>query len=274
MKINSNLKIEIRPIPNKDNIRDYSQNLEYFSQAHSISAFVDPKTLKYSTGLSEEDLEYLKENNFPYDISDAWVRGKAHEFWESPMTEVELTNKPMFLYPGRNTMDFIKYKFLLVNRLIYASETQMQNGGKPEATHYIYDESISNENKATKIEMKNNIIGKIKKLSLKRKRDIILILLDESTENKNENYLTVKFDDILSDSKMTLELKELLDQKDEEVSISAEIKEAIKKNVLTRKKSGIYFFETNLGFSEEDVKTSLLDPENQELYINIKQKIN
>jgi hypothetical protein len=43
------------------------------------------------------------------------------------------------LYPGKNQIDFVKYKFLLVNNYIYKSEDEMRTGSKPEATHYIYD---------------------------------------------------------------------------------------------------------------------------------------
>lgn len=273
MKINSNLKIEIRPIPDRSRIRQFSENLEYFSKAHILSPFVNPKTLKYATGLSKEDIKYLQEQEFPYDISDTWIRGVAHKFWESPMVEVDLVSKPSFLYPGRNLIDFIKYKYLLVSRYIYKSEVEMLNGTKPEATHFIYDESEAIDTKAVKVQRKNEIIGKIKDLSLKRKRDIILILTDEVTDNKNENYLTVKFDEILSDKELSIGLEELLNKDSDDLSVTAEIKVALKTNVLRKTKTGIFYFETNLGFSEEDVKKSLLDPENQELYINIKSKI-
>ena len=65
--INRELKIEIRPIPNRNGIKQFSENLEYFSQSHIIAPFVNPVSLKYETGLTEEDIKYLKENNFPYE---------------------------------------------------------------------------------------------------------------------------------------------------------------------------------------------------------------
>lgn len=270
--ISENLKIEIRPIPNRNGIREFSENLEYFSQAHIIAPFVNPVSRKYETGLSKEDKEYLKKNNFPYDISEEYTLGVAHPFWESPAVKVELINSPIFLYPGQNLMDFVKYKYLLKNNYIYQSEEEMREGGKPEATHFIYNEKEAISLKANKLEKKNNLITKISKLSLKRKRDIILILLNEDTSNKNEDYLTVRFDDILSNAAQTLELEELLELKVEETALKAEIKSAIQKNILKRTKQGIFFFETNLGFSEEEVKTNLEKTENQELYLNIKSK--
>ncbi len=270
---NKELKIEIRPIPNRNNIKEFSDNLEYFSQGNIISAFVNPVSLKYDTGLSKEDKEYLEKQGFPYDISDNWTRGVAHKFWESSMVKVELKNSPIFLSPGVNMLDFIKYKYLLVNSYIYKSEEEMLSGSKPEATHYIYDESEYNDLEATKLEKRNALVRKVSDLSLERKRDIVLILLDENTDNKKENYLTVKFEKIMNDKELSIALTELLDDSNESITLQADIKSAIKKNVLRQTKQGIFFFENNIGFSEEDVKEFLIKPENQEILLNIKSKI-
>ena len=84
---------------------------------------------------------------------------------------------------------------------------------------------------------------------------------------------TVRFEDIFNNKSMSNQLEELLSHSAEDITLSAEIKTAIQKNVLKRTRQGIFFFETNLGFSEDDVKTQLSKKENQELYLNIKSKI-
>ena len=271
--VNKELKIEIRPIPNRNSIKQFSENLEYFSQSHIIAPFVNPVSLKYETGLTEEDKKYLKEESFPYDITENYTKGVAHQFWESSMVKVELKNSPAFLFPGKSLLDFVKYKYLLVNNYIYKSEEEMKSGTKPQATHYIYDESEFTDMRAGELEKRNSLIRQVSDLSLKRKRDIILILLNESTDNKNENYLTIKFETIMNDKDLSLQLFELLSQEVEGVTLQAEIVSAIQKNVLRRTKKGIFYFETNLGFSEEDVKEFLINPDNQEILLNIKSKI-
>ena len=269
----TDLKIEIRPIPGRNGIKGFSENLEYFSQAHILSPFVNPVTLKYMTGLTPKDLEKLAAEEFPYNLDATYKRGVAHEFWESQIIKVELTNSPIFLYPGKNSIDFVKYKYLCVNNYIYKSEEEMKSGTKPQATHYIYDESEFTDMRAGELEKRNSLIRQVSDLSLKRKRDIILILLNESTDNKNENYLTIKFETIMNDKDLSLQLFELLSQEVEGVTLQAEIVSAIQKNVLRRTKKGIFYFETNLGFSEEDVKEFLINPDNQEILLNIKSKI-
>ena len=271
--VNKDLKIEIRPIPGRNGIKSFSENLEYFSQAHILAPFVDPVTLKYVTGLTEEDVEELKENHFPYNLEPTYRRGVAHEFWESQIVKVELRNSPIFLYPGKNQIDFIKYKYLIVNNYIYKSEGEMRTGSKPEATHYIYDEGAANKIKASKLEKRNSLIRKVSKLTLTRKRQLILILLNENTDNKDEDYLIVRFEDIIKNKELSLELGILLDKKSDDISLTADIKSAIQKNVLKRTKQGIFYFETNLGFTEEDVRKTLSASDNQEILLNIKSKI-
>jgi hypothetical protein len=68
-------------------------------------------------------------------------------------------------------------------------------------------------------------------------------------------------------------LSMLLDQDNQEIALSADIKSAIQKNVLKRTKNGIFYFETNLGFNEEDVRKTLSSPDNQEVLLSIKSKI-
>lgn len=271
--VSADLKIEIRPIPDRSGIRQFSENLEYFSQAHTIAPFVNPETLKYATGLSKKDIEYLEEVKFPYNIDDNYRKGVPHEFWESGIVKVELKNTPTFLDPGKNLIDFIKYKYLLVNSYIYASEEEMRSATKPQATHYIYNESVATSIKASKIEKRNTLIGKVSDLSLKRKRDLILLLFNENTENKDEEYLTVRFEDVYASAELSLDLKLLLEKDATDIALSSDIKTAIQKNVLRRTKQGIFFFESNLGFGEDDVKTFLEKDENQEILLNIQSKI-
>lgn len=271
--VNKDLKIEIRPIPGRNGIKSFSENLEYFSQAHILAPFVNPATRRYMTGLTKEDIEFLEEENCPYDLEATYMQGESHKFWESPIVKVELRNNPIFLYPGKNQIDFIKYKYLLVNNYIYKSEAEMRTGSKPEATHYIYDESAANKIKASKLERRNSIIKEVSELSLTRKRQIILILLNENTDNKDEDYLTVRFEDIIKSKELSLELKLLLEKDSNDITLSADIKSAIQKNVLKRTKKGIFYFETNLGFTEEDVRKTLSASDNQEILLTIKSKI-
>ena len=273
MSISKDLRIEIRPVPNRNNIKNFSSNLEYFSKSTIISAFVNPVTLKYETGLTEEDVQYLKDNGFPYDISNHWTKNVAHPFWESDVAKTELKSTPTFLHPGKNLVDFVKYKYLLKNKYIYSSEEEMMTGSKPEATHFIFNEEVATEVKAIEIEENNTILGKLSKLSNEKKKSILLIILNEDMTNKADSYLTVKFDEIMQLKELKQHLLELLSEDPKEVAMLATVKMAMFKAVLRKTKQGIFFFDNNLGYSEKDVAKFLGDAENQEILLTIKSKI-
>lgn len=271
--MNSNLKIEIRPIPNRNNIRTFSDKLEYYSQAHIISPLVDPVRLKFITGLSKEDVEYLKENGFPYDLSDTYKRGEPHEFWESGIIKMELRNNPTFLYPGKSLIDFVKYKYLLQSIFVYSSETEMKTGSKPMATHYIYNEEEEMSVKSSKLEKRNKLIEAISKMSLSKKREVVLIINNEDTEHRNEEYLNVKLNEMVDNSDKSKELESLLKRKKEDVDAISVIRSAIRKNVIKRTRKGYFYFDSNLGLSEQDVIEFLTKKDNQEILFTIKSKI-
>lgn len=276
--IPENLKIEIRPVPNMKGIKQFSENLEYFSQPKTIPPLVNPVTRKYATGLTEKDKEYLKKEGFPYNYEDErHIAGQPHEFWESSLIKTELPNSPIFLYPGKSLIDFIKWRYLSVSSYVYASEEEMQTGSKPEATHFIYNEEKETELKASKLEERDKLIAKVSKMPIERKRQLILIILDELVDNKKASYITVKMNEIISDKSKTNNkrerLVELLSKDKKDLALLADVKEAIQKGVLKRTKKGIFYFENNLGMFEEDVVKELQDSENNEILINIKSKI-
>lgn len=276
-KVSENLKIEIRPIPNRKGIMQFSDNLRFFSKFKTVPCLVNPRTHKYETGLSEADVNYLKEQGFPYDISDKWQKGVVHPFWESEVAKVDLKPTPAFLYPGKNLIDFVKYRFLCNSKFVYKSETDMKTGNKPEATHYIYNETEELEIQAAKISEINTLIREIGKLSVLKKKQFILILTDEVVDNRSEDYLTVRFNTIIEDKDLRSKLADLIARsKDkettEEIAILADVKSFLQKGILKQTKQGIFFYDTNLGFSEEDVVKLLSAAENQEMYLNIKDK--
>lgn len=271
--VNKDLKIEIRPIPNRGRITEFSKNLEYFARFHTVTPLVNSKTMRFVTGLSEEDKKYIKDNAFPYEIDDNFNQKKPHELWESQMIKVHLENTPMFLYPGVNIVDFIKWKYLLASPFVYSSESEISSGEKPSATHYIYNESDEMSIKASKIRERNKLLKKVSDLSLEKKRQIVLIINDENTDTKNEEYLDVKLEEILDDNKKRAELARLVDTKSSDVDVAFVVKSAIQKNVLKKTRKGIFYFDTNLGLKIDDVIEHLSSPDGQEILITIKSKI-
>lgn len=266
-------RVELRPIPNKQNIRQFSPNIEFYGGRKTIGCFVNAKTHKYNTNLDEADLEYLKEQGFPFDVNDNYIPGKPHSFWDSTTSKITLEPSVVILRPKLNPVDFVKFRYLQLSKYVYTSEAEMLEGSKPEATHYIYNEDEEIKVKASNIEQKNKLVKEVSSLSPQRQREIILIILNENTDNKDADYLAVKMDDIMRDKRYSEDLRNLLEYNKEEITLRALVRKAIQSNVLRRTKQGIYFFESNLGFDEEKVREFLSEDANQEVLISIQDKL-
>lgn len=272
--VDKGLKIEIRPIPNRGNIREFSEQLEHYTPGgHTIGAFPDPVTMKWKTGLTEADKLYLRNAGCSYDLSDSHMPGVPHPFWDSQIAKIVLKKKTMFLHPANSYLDFIKWKYLLVSDYVYSSEEEMMEGSKPEATHFIFDESVETEIKATAVEIRNRLIQQVQGLTLQRKRELILLVLDESAENKTESYLTMRFEEIFKNKAQMATLQHLLSKSSKELTVAAIVKSAIYKNVLVNRNNGIFFHDLNLGLTNEDVAEMLQRRENDALYLSIIETI-
>ena len=270
--VSENLKIEIRPVGNHGNIEKFSKDMSFFAQPNSIPPLVDPKTLKYVTGLSKEDVKYLKDNKFPYPFeNDVFVLGQANPFWDGQAVKVALSQKPTFLYPGKSIFDFIKYKWLCESPYVYKNETEMLTGNKPAATHFIYNESQEINSKAVLLEVIEGIKLDISKLSTDRKKNVIFLVTGETIGTKDAGWVAVRLDSIYSNEEEFERLKEVLAWDAETQDLRHTVKLAIAKNILLKSINGIRYYETILGHSEDEAVAVLKN--NQELLLTIKSKI-
>ena len=268
----NDFRIEIRPIEDRKGVREYSKELEMVASKHVIAPYLQGGSNMFATGLNDDDLEYLAEQKCPYDLNPIYQEGKP-SFWLSQMIKIELPVTPLFLHPYRSILDFLKWKYLLVSSYVYKNKEEIKTGSKTGATHYIYNESEDIQIKAAEIESKQSLAIKLSKLTLEKKRNLILIIFNENTENKDDNYLSVRLDDAMQSKDTKEKLEYLLVEDDSLINLKALIKKAVGKNVIRRTKEGYFHFENNLGVLEEDVIKYLLKPTSQEVLLSIQTKI-
>lgn len=273
--ISKDLIIKIKIIPRSNDVRQTTQgyDMEFYTSNHIIGPFVDIHSRKYVTGLNESDIEYIKSTGFAYDLDDNYI-GVPHPFWESPLAKITLTYDPVVLMPGRNILEFIQWKYLLVSKFVYCSESDILTGLKPEATHYIYNEEEENAVKASKLQRRDDLIIKLSKLSLTRKRQFVMLIENENTDYRNEDYLRVKLNEIINNPQKINELEELLNIKNSDVTLLSDIKRCLHKNIFKKTPKGIYYLDRCLGVNETDVLEYLKDVNNQMELIEIREKLN
>jgi hypothetical protein len=264
------MRVEIRPIE-KDKWHG-KKGKESFSRPKTIEALADPQTMKYNTGLSEEDVKLLKEKGCSYDLSDDFVSGKSHPFWENKITQIPLKNQTMIFNPNDVMLDFIKVRICKGSKFVANSIKEYEEGLWPEATHAIYDESEEVELKASRTEVRNQAVIKASELSREAKIQIIMIMSGKDVKEKSDNHITVAMNEIIeSDPKGLLE--QIRKDKDE-TEVHALVLECLDKNVLNKNGHKIEYKGSNIGGDVTEVTRYLLIDANQELRLRLTAEVN
>jgi len=261
--------VEVRPIE----VQKWhgKKGAESFTRPKKVQALVDPVTMKYATGLTAEDLKFLKEKKVAYDLSDNYDQDTPHPFWDSPMTAIKLENNTMF-FNLENPIDYIKVRIMKASKYVANSMTEYEEGLYPEATHVIHDEAEQIEILATKVEMRNTAVLEASKLDLDRKIQIILVMGGKNTKNQSAGFVAVELDKIVQkDPEAFLRLIKM-DKK--QTANHALVLEALQKSVLRKEGQRIFHMDSPLGLDEIEVAEYLSKDENQDIKLLILGKVN
>lgn len=250
---------------------------ESFARPKSIQALVDPDSMTYATGLTEdEEKEYGKK--LKVDLSKQFNLEEAHPFWDTKMGSVKLENRTM-LFDTKNPLDFIKVKICKASRFVANSYKEYEEGLFPEATHVIFDESEEVEEKASKIEIKKQAIIQSSKASKARKIQMILVLSAEgdylrakNLKGKSDNFIEVELDKLIE--RKADEVLRFLKMDKEDLAGQATVLEALQRNVFDKVGHKIMYHDSVLGEDIYDVVKYINAPENQEFKIRILSLIN
>lgn len=262
------MKIEVRPIESKR--WHGKKGKESFTRPKKIQALVDGDSLTYATGLSPEEAEEYG-RKLKKDLSNVFDPDSTHEFWDSPMGVIKLENNTMIFDTTKN-LDFVHVKIMKASKFVANSMKEYEEGKYPEATHVIFDESEEVEKLAKKVEIEERAVKEVADLSVRQKRDIILILSEKSAKGKSDSYVTVKMSELVkSNPKSVLRL---IDTESEEVAVHALIVECLQNSILTKKGHKISYHDSVLGSDIEDVIEYLLKDENQTLKLRLTEQVN
>lgn len=243
-----------------------------FSRDTVFTALVDSTSMRYAVEMNEQELEEYGKI-MGRDLSLNFIPGKSHTFWDSKTAQVVLQNIPV-VYDTSKPLDFIKYRICKASSVVANSEQEYRMGLYPKATHYIYSEEEEMAEKASKVSVKNNAI----KLALKSTRIIkdavCLIIGGRYTKELSSDAVDVIIDDLITEN--ALKVKEAFEEANKDKTtllVKNLVEEALYFNVLSKKPSGIYYFENSLGITKNDVVDFLLKDENQGLKIQIMKAI-
>lgn len=261
--------VEVKPIE-KERWHGKS-GADSFSSPKTIEALVSLKTMKYSTGLSEEDIVRLQKIT-GYDLSDTYKPETPHPFWSSVAGSVKLYHRTN-VFDTSIPLNEIKVKLMKASDLVANSMKEYEEGKFPRALFVIYDEQEETEIKASKAAMKRKVIVEADKLTKDKKVEIIQILLGVSTKKQSNDFVDLKFDECI-DTFGAEKVLTIMKRDKVRNTIHSLVLEAIQKNILRREGSAVYYMDDQIGFDMESAIDYLSDNKNQLLKAAILEKLN
>ena len=265
----ASIKVEVRPIEHKKWHDKTGQ--ESFTRPKKIQALLDSNTMKYATGLTEEDIKALRKKGVNYDLSDNYDSENLHPFWDSSMAVIKLENNTMF-FNLDNALEFIKVKVMKASKFVANSMAEYENGTWPDATHVIFDEAEQAQVLASKVETRNTAIIEASKLSPDRKVELILVMGGRNMKNQSADFVAVELDKVLNKNPEEFLRNLKMDKK--QIAAHALVLEALQKSVLRREGQRIFHMDSPLGIDEIEVAEYLAKEENQDIRLLVLQKIN
>lgn len=270
------MKVQIKPL--KIDRWHGKSGSESFTRPKIIQALVDPDSMTYATGLTEDEEKKLGET-LKVDLTKQFHIDISHPFWDSKMGEVPLENRTM-IFDTNNPMELIKIRICKNSKYVANSMKDYDEGLFPEATHVIFDESEEVEEKASKVDTKNKAVIETSKLSKGKKIELIMVLSADGSDylraknlkGKSDNFITVEMDKLIESK--PAEILRHLNMDKEELSTNAMVLEALQKNVLEKVGHKIMYHESVLGQDMYDVIKYMNAPENQEFKLRILAQIN
>ncbi len=256
--------VEIRPLEQK---RFHGKaGKDSITCTKRVAALVDPVTMKYSTGLTDEDKEWLLKRVPNLDLSDNYKPGEPHPYWDDYRSALVLENNTMILDADK-PMEFLKIKLAKASKYVANSMEEYNNGHFPDATHVIYDEQEEVQEKATKAAVIKKIFAKLDKMSLEHKQNVLTIATNRSYTKNSSDYVEAELFDVVNAEPQKLSL--ILDYKKEDLTLRALIIEGLMKRRIYKEGHKIKYQDHTIGTDPETVVQYLKDPENQDLKLRI-----
>jgi len=191
--------------------------------------------------------------------------GPFSKFWKE--YSVIIHNKELIL-DLNNPMDYISYKVLMQSPRVAQSDKLEDRQLKPKAEYAIYNEEEKAKRENIKVNLKKKAWKIFATASLKEQRDILKLLgvnahtaSAEIVENKLSEFVE-------TDPAKVIEIKE-----QENFKMKVFLSDCIRIKAL-RRNAGAYFYgDIHLGHDEEMTILFLENPENQEILLSLKQKL-
>lgn len=261
--------VEVRPLPIKKWHK--KEGKESFAQPKVLEVLVNTETGEYATGLSDSEATHYGAL-LGVDLSSRVQFETPHPYWSTKPSWITLPNSTA-IFNTDKAADFVKIKNMKASRKVANSMAAWERGEYPGATHVIFDETEEVEIKATKIELRNQAMALLPKMTEEDKVAVITILSDKhkSIRGQSSSFITVEIDDLVENK--TAEFMRVVRMGREEVSLRAKVLELVNANILTKEAGSYYYMGELVGMDYEDAVDWFKNPQNSKMKVMILEKL-
>lgn len=237
-----------------------------------ILPIVDPNTMRYITGLSDEDRQKLKKMGVKEDLSDDFSKFESHPFWDSPKSVIELPFKTFTLNLD-NPYDYIKYKVIMAHPSVANSIEDYKKGLFPQASHFIVNNEEVNKEKAKILSLKPKIYAKLPKMAASEKLRVILLVGGMNLKGASLEEIDIMLDNLID--KKTNDVYDVLTQNKDDVAMKYNVMLAIDRGLITKTINNAYkYFDIVLGHSVNEIMNFFKTGDNTSLYEKLVSQLN
>jgi len=258
--------VYVRPI--EEIVRwDGKSGKDRISQPQTIRALVGADS-KFKVDLTPEEVEEIG-TAIGQDLDLRFVPGTDHPFWCAKISAVKLENYTMPI-DKRLPMNRIKLAIMRSDPKVANNMSEWKAGKWPKASHVIEDLKSEEKHSASSIQGRHDLIIAMSKLTPEDKIEIIQVLTKTDVSRQTPNYILIELNK-LAESRPQELLAEISNDS-EERAVKSTIWKAIARNVLKQQGLKIMYHTSEVGVTVQDTIEHFLQPENQNLYLKIKEE--
>lgn len=264
------MKVEVRPIPVKK--WHGKEEKESFTRPKVVEALYDENVGGYATGLTKEEEEHYG-RLLGASLDNRFTHDEPHPTWSEKRFSMVLSNNTM-IFDTKDARQYVLVKLLKASKYVANSMKEYEVGKWPYATHVIFDEEEEVEEKALKIERKEEVYKKISEMNDAERISLVWILSDgtKSLRGKSPSFIKVELDEFISESPNKV-WAAINTSKAERFSRST-ILEAINRQIIVKDGANLIWMGDVIAQSVDEAATWLRNPENQSIKGKILEQLN
>jgi len=264
------MKVEVRPIP--VNKWHKKEGRESFTRPKVVEALYDENVGGYATGLTKEEEEHYG-RLLGVSLDNKFQHDEPHPTWSEKRFSMVLSNNTM-IFDTKDARQYVLVKLLKASKYVANSMKEYDTGGWPYATHVIFDEEEEVEEKALKIERKEEVYKKIAEMNDAERISLVWILSDghKSLRGKSPSFIKVELDEYIGENPSKV-WTEINTSKAERFSRST-ILEAIDRQIIIKDGSNLIWMGDVIAQNVDEAAAWLRNPENQTIKGKILEQLN